>query len=90
MTASSSGCTPLFLKAEPSSTGVISSASVPARTARLIISGVTEDSSSMYASSTSSSKCEIASISWWWYSCACSASSAGISVVSNSWPRSSL
>ena len=33
MTASSSGCTPLFLKAEPSSTGVIEMSSVAARMA---------------------------------------------------------
>ena len=46
MTASSSGCTPLFLKAEPSRTGVNALASVPARSARRIISGVTEFSSS--------------------------------------------
>ena len=45
ITASSSGWTPLFLKAEPRTTGVSASASVPARSARLIISGVTSDSS---------------------------------------------
>ena len=47
MTASSRGWTPLFLNALPSSTGVISSASVPERSARRIWSGVTELSSSM-------------------------------------------
>ena len=45
MTASSSGCTPLFLNAEPSSTGVILFSSVPLRSARRIISGVTDSSS---------------------------------------------
>ncbi len=45
MTASSSGCTPLFLNALPRRTGVIVASSVAARRARLSISGVTEDSS---------------------------------------------
>ncbi len=41
ITASSSGCTPLFLKAEPSRTGVTEMSSVAARSARFSISGVT-------------------------------------------------
>ncbi len=45
ITASSSGCTPLFLKAEPSSTGVTEVSSVAARSARFSISVVTLDSS---------------------------------------------
>ena len=36
---------------------------------------------SRYVSVSSSSYSAIASISWWWYSCACSASSAGISPI---------
>ncbi len=46
MTASSSGWTPLFLKAEPASTGVTVLSSVAARSARFNISGVTAPSSS--------------------------------------------
>jgi hypothetical protein len=90
MTASSSGWTPLFLNAEPEEhrRDLVGEGAGAQRALDLL--GVTELSSSMYASSTSSSKCEIASISWWWYSCACSTSSAGISVTSNCWPRSSL
>ena len=53
--------------------------SVPLRSARRIISGVTDSSSIRYVSVSSSSNSAIESISWWWYSCACSASSAGIS-----------
>ena len=80
---------PLFLKAEPSSTGTIASASVPARSARLIISGVAADSSSRYASISSSSCSAIASISAWCASCAAASSSAGISPTVNDSPSSS-
>ena len=47
-------------------------ASVPLRSARRIMSGVTDSSSSRYVSVSSSSNSAIESISWWWYSCACS------------------
>ena len=65
MIASSSGCTPLFLNAEPRSTGVTLPESVPARSARRIISGVTALSSSRYVSVSSSSNSAIASMSAW-------------------------
>ena len=42
MTASNNCCTPLFLKADPQSTGVIFIAIVPARIARLISSSDSE------------------------------------------------
>ena len=83
-----SGCTPLFLNAEPSSTGVTAISSVALRSARRIISGVTASSSMRYVSSSSSCSAT-ASISWWWYSCACSLSSGGISCSSNCIPSSS-
>ena len=89
MTPSSSGCTPLFLKAEPSRIGVIAISSVALRSARRIISGVTAFSSVRYVSRSSSSCSATASISWWWYSRACSCSSSGISVTFMSMPRSS-
>ncbi len=80
---------PLFLKAVPSSTGVIAIASVAVRSARRTISGVTALSSVRYVSSSSSSCSATASISWWWYSSACSRSSSGISPTSICMPRSS-
>src|SRR5439155_513344 len=80
---------PLFLNAEPASTGVTEMSSVAARSARLSISGVTESSSRRYVSISSSSWSATASISWWWYSWACSTSSDGISPVSIVVPRSS-
>ena len=73
---------PLFLNAEPQSTGTTDRSSVAARSARRSISGVTEVSSARYVSMSSSSWSATASISWWWYSAACSASSAGISTAS--------
>src|SRR5919198_762344 len=89
MTASRSGWTPLFLNAEPSSTGVTLMSSVAARSARRSMSGVTDSSSTRNVSISSSSWSATASISWWWYSCACSSSSVGISPVSIFVPRSS-
>ena len=77
MIASRSGWTPLFLNAEPKSTGVTLPASVPARSARRIISGVTALSSSRYVSVSSSSNSATASMSAWCSSWARSWSWAG-------------
>ena len=61
----------------------------PARSARRSISGVTVVSSSRYVSISSSSWSATASISWWWYSCACSAARPGSRPTSIFSPRSS-
>ncbi len=76
----------MFLKAEPASTGVIRPESVPSRSARLIISGVTLLSSSRYVSVSSSSNSAIASMSAWWAVSAASASCDGTSSVESSVP----
>ena len=88
MTASSSGCTPLFLKAEPSSTGVIEMSSVAARIAAFSLS-CSISSSARNASAISSSWSAIVSIMSWRYCSACSFSSAGISSSSQLWPSGS-
>ena len=88
MTASSSDCTPLFLNAEPSSTGVIEMSSVAARiAARSADSSI--GSSSRKATMMSSSWSATASIRSWWYFSACSLSSSGISPSSQLEPSGS-
>ena len=81
-TASSMGCTPLFLNAEPHSTGTNSNARVPVRMAALISSAVSS-SPSRYFSIRWSSTCAIVSSSSWRAASAASAYSAGMSTTSN-------
>ncbi len=86
--ASSSGCTPLFLKAEPQRTGVIERSSVAFLSAAQIrSSGISF--SSRYISMSSSSASAQASIIVARASATASSISAGTSVMSNSVPRSS-
>ena len=81
MTASSMGCTPLFLNALPHSTGYASEVIVSLRSAPLISSTVSS-SPPRYFSSSASSVSATASSSLVRYSSAFSCRSAGISMVS--------
>ena len=81
------GCTPLFLKAEPQSTGTTAAARVAVRRARRRSSAVM-GSSARYFSMMVSSKLETTSISWWRASSASAAMSSGMSRVSHSSPMS--
>ena len=85
-TASSRGCTPLFLKAEPVSTGTIRPVSVPIRRHRLIVAA-SGSSPSRKRSSTASSISTTASISAWRLASASACISAGTSWHANSAPR---
>ena len=87
MTASSMGWTPLFLKAEPQSTGTTAAASVAVRRARRRSSAVM-GSSARYFSMIVSSKFETTSISWCRASSTSDAMAAGTSRVSHSSPMS--
>ncbi len=87
MTASSMGCTPLFLKADPHRTGTTAAASVAVRRARRRSTAVM-GSSARYFSMMVSSKLETTSISWWRASSASAARSSGMSRVCHSSPMS--
>ena len=82
------GWTPLFLKAEPQSTGTTAAARVAVRRARLRSSAVMGVSSARYFSMMTSSKFETTSMSWWRASSASAAMLAGMSRVSHSSPMS--
>ena len=87
-TASRSGCTPLFLKAEPQSTGTNMLSIVPRRIMRRSVSA-SGSLPSRYCSIASSSASTAASIIISRYSAALSARSAGMSTTSHDAPRSS-
>ena len=80
-TASSIGWTPLFLNAEPQSTGTKLNASVPVRIARLISSSESSSSERYFSISTSSSVAMMSS-SFARHSFACASYSAGMSTMS--------
>ncbi|CPU65593.1 Uncharacterised protein [Mycobacteroides abscessus subsp. abscessus] len=81
MTASSMGCTPLFLNALPHSTGYSSLATVSLRMPALISSMLSSSPPRYFSSSASSDSATVSSSSLR-YSAALSARSAGISTVS--------
>ena len=87
-TASSSGCTPLFLNAEPHSTGTNLPAMVPRRRQRdsVSASGALPSRNAIMASSSCSTAM---STSFSWYSAALSAYSARMGRTSNAAPSSS-
>ncbi len=89
MTASSRGWTPLFLKDDPHSTGVMEMLSTAARMAATNRS-LSISRPSRYASASSSSCSEATETSSSRAASAAARSSSGISVTSNSVPRSSL
>ena len=86
-TASSMGCTPLFLKADPHRTGTTAAASVAVRRARRRSTAVM-GSSARYFSMMVSSKLDTTSMSWWRASSASAARFSGMSRVSHSSPMS--
>jgi hypothetical protein len=77
----------LFFRAEPKNTGVILMSMVPLRMAATSSSSV-GSSPSRYLSITFSSKSAAASISFSWYSRACSRYSSGMGISRMSVPRS--
>ena len=87
-TASSSGCTPLFLKADPVRIGTQCPASVPVRTALRTSSTVISSSPTNFSRMFSSNS-DRTSISSARYSCAVSIRSPGMSTTSHEAPRSS-